>query len=113
MKKKHWVSYCFQVKLNERPWRHRWDRKSLNGVIYPEEKRYEYEQKIKSHAEFKPFNKWDMMKHYRETIHDDDHKEIIRDIEKCESGNVFDQGIEVSTKKIVKTRRIPGAPTDK
>lgn len=100
-----------QVKLNDRPWRHKWDRKGLNGVILPEQKRYQYEQYIQSKTENKPFNKFDMMKHYRETIHDDDHKEIIKDIEKIESRSVSSQDVETSVKKIIKTRRIPGAQT--
>jgi hypothetical protein len=48
-----------------------------------------------------------MMKNYRETLHDDDHKEIIQDIEKCESSLVADQEVTVAAKKIVKARRIP------
>jgi large subunit ribosomal protein L19 len=96
-----------KVLLNERPWRHRWDRRALQGVIYPEQKRFQYEQHIKSTTEHKPFNKWDMMKNYRETLHDDDHKEIIQDIEKCESSLVADQEVTVAAKKIVKARRIP------
>ncbi len=97
-----------KVKLNPRPWRHKWDRKGLNGVIYPEQKIYEYEQYIHSHSENKPFNKYDMMKHYRETLHDDDHKEIIKDIEKIDSGFSSSKDVDVSAKKIIKTRRIPG-----
>ena len=96
-----------------RPWRHRWDRKALKGVIYPGQKRFEYEENVRSHADHLPFKKWDMMKHYRETIHDDDHKEIIQDIKKYESELEIKQEVTVSAKKIIKTRVIPNATATK
>jgi hypothetical protein len=48
-----------------------------------------------------------MMKHYRESIHDDDHSEIIEDIKKYESEIEKSKQVVMSSKKIVKTRRIP------
>lgn len=93
--------------MNPKPWRHRWDRKSLNGVVYPPQKRYEYEEYVKSYSDYKPYNKWDLMKHYRESVHDDDHSEIIDDIKKYESEIEKSEQVIMSSKKIVKTRRIP------
>lgn len=94
--------------LNEKKnWRHRWDRKALKGVVYPEIKRYEHEQYLKSHNDFKPFDRWDMMKTYRETVHDDDHREIIDDIKKYESEVETKREVITAAKQIVKTRAIP------
>ncbi len=100
-------NYFKQIPLNPRPWRHRWDRKSLNGVIFPNQKRYEYEEYVKSYTDFKPYNKYDMMKHYRESIHDDDHLEILDDIKQFETEAEKSKEVTLSSKKIVKTRRIP------
>jgi hypothetical protein len=85
----------------------------LKGVIYPEAKRYEYEQIIKSHSDYKPYEKYDLMKHYRENIHDDDQEEIIKDIKKFESEIENKKEIIISSKKFTKTRKIPNESLNK
>jgi len=96
-----------KVPLNAKPWRHRWDRRALKGVVYPDSKRFEYERYLKSHSEFKPHERWDLMKHYRETIHDDDHREIVSDIERFESEVHSTSQTVTATKKLVRARKIP------
>jgi hypothetical protein len=96
-----------KVPLNPKPWRHRWDRKPLKGVIYPALKRVDYQEYLQSHAEFKPYERWDMMKHYRESIHDDDHKEIIQDIKKYENEVGKKSEVVVSSKKLTRARDLP------
>ena len=93
--------------LNSKPWRHRWDRKQLRGVIYPQGKRYEYEKYMKSHSEFKPYERWDLMKHYRETVHDDDHSEVVREIEKFERDTQGKSHEASTSAKITRARKIP------
>lgn len=97
-----------KIPLNPKPWRHRWDRKFINGVIYPEGKRADHEKYLKSYNDFKPYQRWDMMKHYRESIHDDDNKEIFNEIAQHESEVEVKQEVIISSKKLVKGRRIPG-----
>ncbi len=82
----------------------------MKGVIYPETKRYEYEQIIKSHSDYKPYEKYDIMKHYRESINDDDQEEILEDIKKFESEIENKKEIIISSKKFSKTRKIPYEP---
>lgn len=96
-----------KIPLNPKPWRHRWDRKSLKGVVYPESKRFEHEQYLKSYSDFKPYTKWDMMKHYRESIHDDDQNEIFQEIQHHESEVEVKKEVIFSSKKLVKGRRLP------
>lgn len=96
-----------KVPLNKRPWRHAWDRKALRGVILPEIQRYEHEKYMNSSSDFKPYEKWDLMKNYRETIHDDDHSEIVQDIKKFESEIIDKQEIVTASKKLVRSRNIP------
>ena len=101
---------CWKIPLNKKPWRHRWDRRQLFGVIYPPSKRYEYEANKKSETDNQPYVKWDMMKHYRESINDDDHHEIVQDIQKYESEAVKKEEIIIASKKLVKARRLPTEP---
>jgi large subunit ribosomal protein L19 len=96
-----------KVPLNKKPWRHRWDRKHLRGVKYPEQKLYEYKEYLDSHTDFQPYAKWDMMKHYREGVHDHDHTEIVQDIKNYEADIEDRREIIIASKKLVKTRRIP------
>lgn len=96
-----------KVPLKNKPWRHAWDRKALQGIILPEIKRYEHEQYKASTSDFKPYEKWDIMKNYRETIHDDDHREIIQDIKKHETESTIQHETVTASKKLVRTRNIP------
>jgi hypothetical protein len=63
---------------------------------------------MKSFSNFKPYERWDLMKHYRETTHDDDHREIIEDIQKYEAGVEDKREVVTASKKIVRSRKIPG-----
>lgn len=103
----------FKVPLNDKPWRHKWDRKSLKGVIYPPTKRFEYERYLKSTSDFKPHERWDLMKHYRETIQDHDQKIIEDDLRKYELDSEDNQNVVTSTKKLIRTRKIPGENNNK
>lgn len=97
-----------KIPLNPKPWRHRWDRKFIKGVIYPELSRADHQKYLKSFSNFKPHERWDMMKHYRESIHDDDSKEIFKEVVRHESDIEVKQEVIISSKKLVKGRRIPG-----
>ncbi len=48
------------------------------------------------------------MKHYRESIHDDDSSEIFKEVVQHESDIEVKQEVIISSKKLVKSRRIPG-----
>ena len=74
----------------------------------PEIKNYEYQNYRASSSDFKPYAKWDLMKHYRETIHDTDHKEIVKDLKQFASEANNTREVVSSAKKFVKARRIPG-----
>jgi large subunit ribosomal protein L19 len=97
-----------RVPLKPRPWRHKWERKSLRGVILPELKNYEYAQLKDSVSDVKPYERWDMMKHYRESVHDHDLKEIVADLKQHETEAEDKREVVIAAKKLVKTRRIPG-----
>ena len=96
-----------KVPLKKKPWRHAWDRKALQGILLPEINRYEHEEFKNSSSDFRPYEKWDIMKNYRETIHDDDHREIIQDIKKYETESTHKQETVTASKKLVRTRNIP------
>ena len=100
-----------RVPLNKKPWRFRWDRKPLKGVIYPGNKRYEHEQYLQSHSEFKPYERWDVMKHYRETMHDDDFDEVNVDVNKLKREIHIKEQVTSSSTTIVKRRQIPKPST--
>jgi large subunit ribosomal protein L19 len=98
-----------KVPLRPKPWRHRWERKSLKGVTYPAEmKQFEYQQYKDSYSELRPHERWDLMKHYRESVHDHDHKAIVDELKRFESGVSDQREVVTSSKKLTKTRRIPG-----
>lgn len=69
--------------------------------------RKEYQDNKIAHADFKPYTRWDVMKHYRETIHDDDLKEIAKDIDRLESEVHTTREAIISSKKIYRTRNLP------
>lgn len=101
-----------KVPLNPKPWRHRWDRKALNGIDIPTMMRYEHEKYRQSGVDFKPYARWDMMKHYRETTHDDDFDVIMADIEKNHTINE-NNDVVIASKKLVSKRVIPQQETQK
>jgi len=96
-----------KIPLNPKPWRHRWDRKHIRGVIYPNLSRADHESHLKSYSDFKPYERYDMMKHYRELTHDDDNSEIFEDIIQHESEVEIKQEVIISSKKLVKGRKLP------
>lgn len=93
--------------MNPKPWRHRWDRKDLKGVLYPEQKRYELEEYHRSHCDNRPYVRWDVMKHYRETAHDDDQRDIAADIKAYEQEAKVKQEVTAAAQKLVRARVLP------
>lgn len=73
------VRSFFQVKINPRPWLQRYERMALKGVELPElpEKFY-----IRAKQLEKPWEKYDLMDHYRKTIPEEEQKDIFNEI--CE-----------------------------
>lgn len=71
----YWTfSVFFQVKLGPRPWHERWERFELKGVQDLElpERFYERAKQVS-----KPWEKYDLMKTYRESINEDETEEIM------------------------------------
>jgi len=68
-----------KVPLNPRPWLERWERQELKGV---EEIKLELTEKQmrKAKASAKPWEKYDLMKRYRETIPEEDQQEIFNEV---------------------------------
>jgi large subunit ribosomal protein L19 len=97
-----------KVKLNPQPWRHRWERKYLKGAIFPEIARSRHQAFIKSSSDFKPFERYDMMKHYREGINDQDFSEVVKDIKKFEKDTESRREKAVGSRKLKRTRSLPG-----
>ena len=66
-----------RVKLNPRPWHQRWERCDLKGV-----EPFEVSQKLRDKAEKvkKPWEKFDLMKQYRETINDNESGDIMKEV---------------------------------
>jgi hypothetical protein len=93
--------------LNEKPWRHRWDRRDLKGVIIPPMKRYEHEDLKRSHHDHALHKRWDMMDHYRKNINDEDLREINKDIRTAIKNRENNKEVIIMSKKLVSKRRIP------
>ncbi|XP_071641497.1 large ribosomal subunit protein bL19m [Temnothorax longispinosus] len=66
-----------KVELNPRPWLEKWERQELKGITELElnEKRIR-----KAKAAEKPWEKYDLMKRYRETIPEEDQNEIFNEV---------------------------------
>ncbi|XP_012530399.1 39S ribosomal protein L19, mitochondrial [Monomorium pharaonis] len=66
-----------KVPLNPRPWVEKWERQELKGVtnLQLNEKRIK-----KAEAAAKPWEKYDLMKKYRETIPEEDQNEIFNEV---------------------------------
>lgn len=62
---------------------------------------------MKSTSDFKPYERWDLMKHYRETIHDDDQREVFEDLQKYEIDVQDKSEVVTASKKLVRARKIP------
>ena len=65
------------MKIGPRPWHERWERKELKGMQdldLPEE----YFKRAKELAQ--PWEKYDMMKRYRERINEDETEEVMRKV---------------------------------
>lgn len=67
-----------KVPLNPRPWLERWERKELKGAtnIIVCQRRY---KKAVAHAT--PWEKYDLMKIYRETIPEEEQKDIFAEVQ--------------------------------
>ena len=98
-----------KVRLNPKPWRHRWERKNLKGAILPHLSNSEYKKYVKSSADYRPYEKYDLMKHYRQNIHDTDYADVVKDIKKLEYDIEYKGEIAASGRKIKRTRNLPGA----
>ncbi|XP_015599140.1 39S ribosomal protein L19, mitochondrial [Cephus cinctus] len=66
-----------KVTLKPQPWLEKWERKDLKGVrdIVVNQKR-----EMKAKAALKPWEKYDLMKIYRETIPEEEQKEIFAEV---------------------------------
>lgn len=96
-----------KIMLNPKPWRHRWERKYLKGAILPAFERSEHAKFKNSSADFRPYERYDLMKHYRDTIHDEDHADIVRDIKKFEKDTLSKREETVGARKIQRKRELP------
>ncbi|CAI6368810.1 unnamed protein product [Macrosiphum euphorbiae] len=65
------------VKLKPRPWRARWERKNMKGLadLGLEDRFYERAEELAT-----PWEKYDLMKHYRKTIPEEEQKEIFAEV---------------------------------
>ena len=97
-----------KIKLNPKPWSQKWDRKQLKGAIVPNMNRAEHQIYRKSNNDFKPFERYDIMKHYRENIQDEDVKPIYEDVKKFEDEQEAKKEKAVGSKKIKRSRNLPG-----
>lgn len=97
-----------KVKLNPKPWTHKWERKFLKGAILPKMARFEHELRRRSSNDFKPFERYDMMKHYRENIHDDDLQPIVDDVKKFEEDQEMKKEKAIGSRKLKRSRTLPG-----
>ncbi|WAR07221.1 RM19-like protein [Mya arenaria] len=75
-----------KVKLNMRPWSQRWERHELQGVEpftgWKDKKQKDKIERLKNHPQVqKPWEKHDIMKHYRESINPVDTKSIYAEVE--------------------------------
>ncbi|OAD57670.1 39S ribosomal protein L19, mitochondrial [Eufriesea mexicana] len=66
-----------KIPLNRPPWSQRWERKDLKGV---KDLIIKKKHQRKSDAAAKPWEKYDLMKTYRETIPEEEQAEIFSDI---------------------------------
>jgi large subunit ribosomal protein L19 len=97
-----------RVPLNPKPWHQRWERKPfLKGLILPPIPNSEYAKFRASNNDFKPFERYDLMKNYRETIHDTDMTAIVGDLKKFESEQVIKREMSVGSRKLKRLRDLP------
>ncbi|GFO13830.1 hypothetical protein PoB_004033500 [Plakobranchus ocellatus] len=66
-----------KVKLNPKPWEYRWERFNLKG-IEPIELTPKMERGIKEHA--KPWEDYDLMLKYRQTVNEDEERSIMTEV---------------------------------
>ncbi|XP_011158807.1 39S ribosomal protein L19, mitochondrial [Solenopsis invicta] len=66
-----------KVQLNPQPWLEKWERQGLKGVTNLELRE---KQIRKAKAAEKPWEKYDLMKKYRETIPEEDQNEIFNEV---------------------------------
>ncbi|XP_046571573.1 39S ribosomal protein L19, mitochondrial-like isoform X2 [Haliotis rubra] len=66
-----------KVKLNPPPWHERWERMDLMGV---EEFNVSEKRQRKAAAVAKPWEKYDLMKHYRESINEVESRTLMKEV---------------------------------
>ena len=72
----------FQVKMNRYPWFTRWELHYFKGMDYSESGLPSDRQKLIDHPENrKPWQKYDLMKWYRESIDDHTAADVMRDVQ--------------------------------
>jgi large subunit ribosomal protein L19 len=97
-----------KIKLNPKPWHQRWDRKPfIKGIVLPPIPNSEYAKYKASNNDFKPFEKYDLMRNYRETIHDTDYSVILKDLKNFESQVTAERNETDSLRKIKRMRDLP------
>ncbi|KAL0115456.1 hypothetical protein PUN28_010766 [Cardiocondyla obscurior] len=68
-----------KIKLNPRPWLEKWEQQEMKGISELESLSSEKRLK-KAQAVAKPWEKYDLMKKYRETIPQEDQNEIFNEV---------------------------------
>ncbi|XP_013139522.1 PREDICTED: 39S ribosomal protein L19, mitochondrial [Papilio polytes] len=93
-----------QVKLKPKPWLERWERQELKGVANIEEHLKE-KDKVRRELRKTPWEKYDLMKQYRQTIPAEDQNEIWGEVH-----NQLNQ-LRLSRKKMFKKRPVSAPKT--
>lgn len=101
-----------KVKLNSKPWFQKWDRKYLKGAILPSQSRADYEKYLRSNNDFNPYHRYDLMKHYRESINDDDLIDVVSDLKTFEGSIKITQEQVQEKRKIKRVRELPKSKAD-
>ena len=69
-----------KIRLKPRPWSQKWERQDLKGVLIEKHELSEWHLSTIDRTR-KPWEKYDMMKHYRDTIPEEEQIEIFSEIE--------------------------------
>ena len=90
-----------QVPITSPHWQYKWERYNLKGALLPELPR-SVRKAAERYAE--PWRQWDIMRQYREEIHDEDRAEIYEDIQRHKQDLAQYRVDTKQTLKIVRTR---------
>jgi len=90
-----------QVPITNTHWQYKWERYDLKGAILPSLPR-----SVRKAAEryAQPWRQWDIMRQYREEIHDEDRAEIYEDIQKHKEDLAQYRMDSKENVKIIRTR---------